>query len=260
LIPAILNIGKKEDYFIVIAGQSNARGTNTGTMPAYLQGPLPNTYIWTSETQQLENIEAGVNNRCTAAGVTGPEMELGYRLSSHYKRDIHIVKEAYGGAALWTPNIDGNLDDNTYNPASTGPNDRWPILKASIESYLSFSTSPKCLGFIWWQGENDSQYVDRSAAYEANMLSLLAEVRASTNEDCPLFDVKLPESIRAWVIGAGGTNATFDAVNTAKYDISLLGEINNLVEIETAEVSGDGVHNTIAGQITVGFNIYEAII
>lgn len=151
---------RDRNLFIVISGQSNAVGWNTGEpSESYLKTPIPNTYIWNGS--DFEQLEYDVNNE----GQNGHGIELNFGYLCEDYDTIYIVKNAVGSTSLannWNKDT-GNLYDGLIEEI----NNALSSINSVFESRI----------FYWNQGERDANDLEDANNYQTNLSDFIDDVR-----------------------------------------------------------------------------------
>jgi hypothetical protein len=237
----------------VIAGQSNAAGTNTGTMqlPAHLRVVQPNVYYadLRAADRDLRPVDGTIDK--TNAGM---EYNIGYLLHQHLQEPIYIAKYAVGGSPLTYSSTTTNWHP-TATPGywTTGLNTR---LKELLDKMALEGKAPKVVTFIWYQGESD---IDNSQSYEAD-LRLLFEAFRNTNYNNYYLNganVKIQlVQIKKW-----SSNTGIDAIRAIQATVAADQPNTYLVDANPFESSPtDAIHLTTKGQCDLAEAIFNSII
>ncbi|MCP4455535.1 MAG: sialate O-acetylesterase, partial [Planctomycetes bacterium] len=117
----------------------------------------------------------------------GPEIAFGHALSKAYpSHRICIIKTAAGGTKLHTQWQPGMV---MYRRLILNMNNALRDLEAS-------NTPCDIAGMLWMQGESDSETTEMAHAYEANLRSLIADVRTQTkNASLPFVMGRISSSL-----------------------------------------------------------------
>lgn len=177
LISNFADTPKKLPYFIVMAGQSNPRGTIAmASLPAAYQGEHSNVKIWNGTA--FENLNAsGLNNNQLGnpSNMFGPEMTFAVDLANETGRIVYLMKYAIANTQLdddaalttWNPNEVGEYFDTLVSYTN--------LAKSAVGSYYS---NP---WFIWWQGESDATDATKSSAYLSNLQQFFTDWKSETS-------------------------------------------------------------------------------
>lgn len=223
----------------ILAGQSNARGRAViANASAAYQGTISGAYIWTGSA--FATLEAGVNNDGTTGSDFGPEMSMMKKLQELHGTDVYLVKEALGGTGL-----DDEWDPETGSEYSA----LFVKIAAAIADLQSSGKTPKIMGFIWIQGEEDSKTIANAAAYETRLASLVQEVRtdcaAIINAD---FSFVTAEAIPF----ANSTLLELPVIRNAQNEVATTAPNIHLVSTSDLTDIGDDLHFDAASQETLG--------
>lgn len=108
----------------------------------------------------------------------GPELQFGHVVGEHFADPVLLIKTAWGGKSL----------ANDFRPPSaegeTGPyytrmvSEYQEAIAAVAKTFPQFAKhKPELSGFVWFQGWNDMCDKEATAAYEANLVHLIHDVR-----------------------------------------------------------------------------------
>ena len=193
----------------ILAGQSNMEGQGEmyGTSPGHLEQVVANypaAYghlkdggewavrddVWISYKRL--NASAAKQGGLTAGygandHTIGPELQFGNSIGDFYDAPVLIIKTAWGGKSLYvdfrppssgwpeTPTADGDMGDYYQEMMNT-----IEAFKADPQSFCSAYNAAdgyEIVGFGWHQGWNDYVNSVFTAAYEANMVNFIKDVR-----------------------------------------------------------------------------------
>lgn len=202
---------------VILAGQSNMDGrgnltdlpglntTFNGEVRVY-DKPLVRTPANASINRQLDGVwkdyEVGdmvVEPNGAAATAFGPELAIALRWRDEVfpitGQVLHIVKAAIGGSSL----ADNGTVDTSWADTEESLRQvmRDFIIFPAIKDLQQEGKTPYCIGYIWGQGENDGQNIDKANAYLTNLNNFIPEHRRELHfPDCrtlimglsPVFD------------------------------------------------------------------------
>ena len=160
----------------IVAGQSNANGGGNilelDSNNVDLAQPQSNLYqyrISGAETADWQSLGPRPANPLAPPRLFGAELSFGQAMERRTGSPVAIIKVAYNGTSLggkWLPSLD----------------DLYPLMVDKVESSLSqleaANYQPTLAGFLWIQGEGDAAFLTRAEAYDENLLTLAAAVRA----------------------------------------------------------------------------------
>ena len=240
----------KNSHFIGLAGQSNANGYQVPADTAVYE-PRKGQFIFNNVTGLWEQLQENHNNGGAFydyTGSVGCEMELMRLMHNYYGADQFLFKYAVGGTSL-APKDGGG---ETYD---------WVPGTADAQMYNGFVANFRQAHFslpnqmlrmkvlIWIQGENDAGGA-RAAAYKNNLINLINAFKNALG---------LPQLLVLQTLLANTQTAYGDksVINNAKIDFSTGG--NKYVNIDGAEVGGDAVHFTVAGQAYIAGKLFTVL-
>lgn len=146
-----------------------------GLLGADFVTPLPDTYCAFNDAP-IASLELNCGYPF------GPELMLGHARAAAGHSSTSYIKVARGGSTLFT---------DWRSPSSGQVGADYELLQERIGSLAMnpAGVHPACAvedcywaAFIWFQGENDSFDQAQASAYEANLGSLLADVRAEVGD------------------------------------------------------------------------------
>lgn len=198
----------------ILAGQSNAVGQGpVSDLHAKFRGPLSGCYIYDMDADTVYQIEAGVNNDAEYCTTTIPchgiEMSYLARIRSATGKDVGMVKHAFDGVPIFQTTTTSDPDvwrrPDWQNFCSVPVQPTWNV---NVNGQLYDELVSKCLSakafwqshnrhvtfksLVWFQGESDSQYPQRAAAWEQNMRDLFAQLKLDLNSpDMNLIIIKI---------------------------------------------------------------------
>jgi len=231
----------------LFGGQSNMAGATsdasflTGTPKA---NPLPDVQIWDSGFNSFTALRPGFNDNFGVGGGFGAELGFGHALESARdsgeieSEEIYLIKYAIGATSLaedW--NVNGGplysqftqwVDDALANLTSSG-------IDYDIE------------GMMWMQGENDAFDVDRANSYEANLNTLIADIRRRYDDDLDFVIGRLHEELTPFFYTEANT------VRQAQVNVANSDAKNYWVNTDDFVVNPiDGVHFDSSGHLALG--------
>lgn len=180
----------------------------------------------------------------------GPELMFGHAWAASGYSTTSLIKVARGGTTLFTD----------WRPPASGGEVGAEYLR--LREQIGMLTTdparvnPVCAeqdchwgAFIWFQGENDSFDQSHSAAYEANLRNLLADVRADVGDPAlPVIVVQVGTWAQSLDYGAGVASAQQRVVD----------EDAHALLIPTDDLSGF-YHYDPAAQLIIGKRIADAV-
>jgi cysteine-rich repeat protein len=248
---------------VILAGQSNAvgYGSDANLLPPALYAPQTDVRFWFDEGSFFSipnpslRIDSGdafvpLKFQSDPSGLTfagpvdgfGSEIKLGRLLADAFLADVAIVKFAVSGSSLavdWNPATPGSFYHQMQNDVA-----------GALAALAAAGDSGQVAAFFWMQGEADAQTGPAAAAYEANLTSFIAQVRADFGS------AALP-----FVLGRINVNIDTsccfsfpfkDAVRTAQANVA--GAVPGTVMVDTDDLPliADNLHFTAAGQLALG--------
>jgi Carbohydrate esterase, sialic acid-specific acetylesterase len=258
---------------LVFAGQSNMVGYGTSyydlapaqqvTQPnvdfyyptyqvSYQGVPTPPGPGWAPLTPPTE---WGVANWYNLPEVGfGPEISVGQDLvNAGVYSNVAEVKAAFNGTFLGTqaeiPADAGvNANWNPATPAQSGVYGSYyrQMLGDVAAAQQSYGQATQVSAFFWMQGESDAEYASTAEAYEANLISLIAAVRASfNNPNLPFIYGRIDDQNPSAFPYAATVRAAQDAVASS---IPCVYE----VDTDSLPLRYDDTHYTSQGIIELG--------
>jgi hypothetical protein len=243
----------------LVAGQSNAVGWDSDGAwlspdPADAQIPffyrigngLVNGVPSGSSTSAGTSITLRPQVAAFRAG-TGPltnfgiEMGIGRALFAAGRRNIAIVKVAFGGTTL----------ANDWNPQNT--NGLVPVLQDSLslatQQWNQAGSRTRLAGVFWMQGETDARDPTQAAAYRDNLRGFISVLRAwSGNPQLPMVMGKVT-----------GGRPYSDTVRAAQERVRAEDTCTALVPADDLPLQpGDTVHFSSEGSYLLGLRMGEA--
>ena len=173
----LLFSGSGSSCFVILSGQSNARGQGT-PFPSGYTGNIPNCKIFNGTTFETLNGSVTNNNQFgQPQGTYGTEMSLLKDLSTRYKT-VYCMKYAVGGTGLASVAQGG--DSSNWNTATVGG------LYSSLVTYINSAkvllpSNCQTLGLIWYQGEADGKTSTLADLYYSNLSSFVTSLRTATS-------------------------------------------------------------------------------
>jgi hypothetical protein len=165
----------------ILAGQSNALGGMSAN-----SAPPPLNVSQASRLQYRLQFDA--NSGADSTGwedlrpfAWGTELSFGKAMEQRIGEPVAIIKAAWTGTGLWRhwlPTINTPFDWGT--PSASYPNlYQWMMAKVntSLGQLGSLGYDPDVSGFLWVQGEGDSNLLDKALAYDENLAVLASTLR-----------------------------------------------------------------------------------
>jgi hypothetical protein len=252
---------------LVFAGQSNMVGYGTSyyDLTAAQQATQPNVdyyYIdgqaqphWSALTPptELDDVAYWGNGPTPAVGF-GPEISVGQDLlNAGVYPKVAEVKTAINGTFLATQaeipsaaDMNGNWNPATSEQSAVYGSYYQQMLGDVAAAQQSYGQPTKVAAFFWMQGESDAEYASTADAYESNLISLIAAVRASfNNPNLPVIYGRIDDQNPSDFPYAATVRAAQDAVASS---------IPHVYEVDTDSLPlrYDDTHYTSQGIIELG--------
>ena len=240
----------------LLGGQSNMAGATSDA--SFLAGtpkgnPFPDVQIWNGGANSFTALRPGFNDNFGVGGGFGAEIGFGHALEaardngSFESEEIYLIKYAIGATSLevdWNVNQGGPI----YSQFTQWTNDALAKLASDGIGY-------DVEGMLWMQGENDAITVSAATSYEANLNTLIADVRRRYNPNLDFVIGRLHEeltpffyteanTVRQAQVNVANSNANNDWVNTDGFVVNPI----------------DGVHFDSSGHLALGEAFASAII
>ncbi|MDB9314586.1 sialate O-acetylesterase [Spirulina sp. CS-785/01] len=159
----------------ILAGQSNMVGSKS-TMTTLLPSDrrVQENVLWYNEENQWEALQPPTEplpfTLYKQEGGFGPEITLGQTIARRLQQPVAIVKYAVEGSTLAE-------DWNPENPDSLYYAMRDRAYQAIGQLSLQTPQPVQIAGFFWMQGESDAKDEDMAQQYEANLSTLITQLR-----------------------------------------------------------------------------------
>jgi len=240
-----------DSCFVILSGQSNARGQGT-PFPSGYTGDIPNCKIFNGTSFETLNGSVTNNNQFgQPIGKYGGEMSLLKDLSTRYKT-VYCMKYAIGSSGLASVAQGGDVGN--WNAASVG--DYFDNLITYINAAKALIPS-NCqnLGFIWYQGEADGVSSTVADLYLTNLIAFVNAVRTETAQPNLIFYLT-----RILNIVDNGMALQSPTVRIAltKYAFDNYGT-SYLINVDDLGIAADYTHLTAQGYIDLGLR-YSGIL
>ena len=187
-----------------------------------------------------------------AKDVIGPELGIGFTLSNYTSGPVMTLKSCIGNRALgWdllppttkrSSFVDSKNETYIYAGYHDSP-EKWlegsvpvpnswaagiqydgdihraSIVLGNLSSFYPGATCYEVAGFFWWQGDRDSRDMGLSTHYEANLVTLIEQLRLQFNAPHAKFvTASLGQTVRGSTGGDGLILDAMEAVaNATKY-------------------------------------------
>lgn len=226
----------------LLAGQSNMDGCGRwNEMPADFRQTPDNVRIWDNRQQEWKKI--GEDTTAIARDMQfGPEVAFAHRVAKAYPdHEIRLVKTSAGGTSL----ANGWLPEKKK---------MYPRLLANYRNAVAdlerSGHKVETAGMLWMQGESDSETLEMSSAYQANLEKMLRDVRETTGRP------KLPVVIGR--ISSGllkSTRWNFEhapVVQKAQDAVAAADPDTSIVNTDNLTTLKDNTHFDTKGQLALG--------
>ena len=158
----------------LLGGQSNMEGCGRShELPAAYRTPPANVVIW--DNKETLWVTLGTDSTAIARNrLFGPEVAFSHGLARAFPgHTIGLVKTAAGGTKLHTQWVSGKGMYQRFKRH----------MSRAIEDLETSNTAYEIAGMLWMQGESDSETTEMANAYEANLKTLIAEVRKLADKE-----------------------------------------------------------------------------
>jgi hypothetical protein len=263
VIPSALNASQIEQIYqaqkpvtrlriVLVAGQSNADGravvSELPTSPVNLQNPQHDVdlfYKVEGGTATLTTLRPGL----TETSQFSPDILLGRRLADLHRPEtgtrVAIIKYANGGTNLSTQWKGGG--DATTN----GDGPEYLTFQQTVTQGLAALAAahplatPDLQSIVWLQGESDA-VAGMSTAYQANLTTFIADVRATYGASLPFVIARL--SSKQTALGATYLNE----VRAAQDAVAAADPRTAIIATDTFGIKSDNLHFDGSGQQSIG--------
>jgi len=252
-MPSRFNGTKK---IFIILGQSNADGRGfVSGLDTWNINPnltIPEAEIFNPATNTFQPLKFGTNsnsNPSNALGTStdtqfGVELNMANHLTEKYGR-VGFIKLASGGTGLhnfWLPSL-SNLGYSIFKNSYLDP----ALLALANTDY-------EIAGFIWIQGENDAVDNRSTLQYQADLVSLVSQIRIDTAKpNLPAYIVQLAYR------NSDTSLPPYLNIRTAQSNYVGANSNTSLVLVDDLQKQDDFHYNAL-GFLTLGERIAKAII
>ncbi|MEK7951094.1 LamG-like jellyroll fold domain-containing protein [Luteolibacter soli] len=236
---------------ILIGGQSNADGRAVVTdLPAAFQSPQ-------NDVDFYYRIEGGAGTLTTLRpGLSetsqfGPEILLGSRLADLYANEsgtrVAIIKYANGGTNLYSQwKAGGNATTTGDGPEYVTFQQTVATGRAALAAKYPAATL-ELDSMVWMQGESDVDAgASATSAYQANLTTFIADVRATYDSSLPFIIGRLSSSQTA--LDATG----LATVRVAQNAIAAGDPRTAVISSDGFSMKSDNLHFSATGQQSLG--------
>ncbi|RYD62002.1 MAG: hypothetical protein EOP83_15715 [Verrucomicrobiaceae bacterium] len=236
---------------ILIGGQSNADGRAVVTdLPAAFQSPQGDVdfYYRTELTAgALTTLRPGLSE----TSQFGPEIILGSRLADIYAHEsgtrVAIIKYANGGTNLHTQWKAGG------NATTTGDGPEYATFQQTVSAGRAAlaakypAATLELDSMVWMQGESDVDAgTSATSAYQANLITFIADVRATYDSSLPFIIGRLSSAQTAL------NSAGLATVRAAQNAIASADPRTGIISTDGFGMKTDNLHFSAAGQQSMG--------
>lgn len=157
-------------------GQSNMSGANTTPPPSPLTGVMK-TYIMSTTTANPTSLtfpralESGVSQNTESTSLYGPELEFGYMMAQQVPDLTFLSKTAVSGSPLYA--LAGAQNDWNVSTGELSTNAANLIYHTYRYLRFALDRDPEWRGWIWSQGEADSDTGPGNPNYKTDLYSVL---------------------------------------------------------------------------------------
>ncbi len=240
-----------DSCFVILSGQSNARGQGT-PFPSGYTGDIPNCKIFNGTSFETLNGSVTNNNQFgQPIGKYGGEMSLLKDLSTRYKT-VYCMKYAIGSSGLASVAQGGDVGN--WNAASVGDYfDNLIVYINAAKALLPLNC--QTLGFIWYQGEADGRTATEADLYRTNLIAFINAIRTETSQPNLVFYLT-----RILNIADNGTALQSPTVRLAltKYAYDNYGT-SYLINVDDLGIEADYTHLTAQGYIDLGIRYSDSL-
>ncbi len=253
---------------IIIAGQSNATGTNiTGTVSAIYQPTQMSRIFWKNNNSSsvdngtIQNLCYNVNNNWQTSGLIyqGSELSLGYQYSLDTGLPLFIIKYTAPGTflvddgitvqslGLWDVNANATRANNIlhYNIMLNN------FILPAIQKMKTMGITLNIKAFSWIQGESDAANLICSNNYYTKFVTLFDKLVT----DLTSYNVLSP-NFKPIISGLNNSNnyTYYSTIATAQTNISNH-YVCPLINTSAYVMEADNIHYTKAAQTQQGLDI-----
>lgn len=227
-------------------------GTDARKLPPEMQGPQKDILVYTSATDPAKAwvpLENGKNDNWDGGGQFGCEASLMQALAAaSTNKPVYLYKNSAAGSSLeakptendWSPDSHGELLDGFLGG-----------IGGVKESLKALGLKPNFRGFIWMQGETDSNSATGSAAYQANLAKLIDWVRQKADApDMPVYIGRIHSKY---------AGPYLQEVRAAEANLATSGHNIIMFDTDGLPLNTDSIHFTGDAQITIGQKIFDIV-
>ncbi|HSI35815.1 MAG TPA: sialate O-acetylesterase, partial [Tepidisphaeraceae bacterium] len=211
----------------------------------------------------LTTVRPGLSE--TGANNFGPEVTFARTLADHVagsQNRIALIKYANGGTNLHTQwKGDGTA-------SSTADGSEYKVFQSVVTAGLAAlaaanpGSTIQLAGMTWVQGESDIDGgATTSAAYGANLTTLIADVRATLGApNLPFFFSRISDNQTNYSAGSATVQANYNTLRAGQATVAATVTGAYMLDTDPAQFSADGLHYDTAGQQALGTALANAAI
>ncbi|MEL6472228.1 MAG: DUF4347 domain-containing protein [Cyanobacteria bacterium J06623_4] len=237
----------------LFGGQSNMAGTGSDVndLSGAQANPLPDVQIWQDGINSFVDLRPGFNQNFGTGAGFGAELGFGFALEAARDsgasdtEEIYLVKYALGSTSLaedWAV----NGQNNTYDEFND-----W--VGNALNELTSQGIGYSVEGMLWMQGEQDAFNASQAANYQSNLTGFISDIRQRYGQGVDFVIGRLHDEL---------PNGFFadEVVRSAQTAVANADSRNYLVDTDSYPVSGDSVHFTSAGHLSLGEDFAQVFI
>lgn len=236
----------------LIMGQSNSLGrAYASQLPAELQQPLEDCFIYNIQKNRFEPIHAGVNTQ-SGKGQFGPVVQAAQLLRNYKQQPVYFVVIGYGNTQLYDS---GSGKEEDWHPDSKELTAKARATLDKARAALEAEgKAPVFKSLAWWQGEKDAQNAEKAKVYDANEAAFFAymeQVPYLQNTRRVVYKLFPRPEVMPHV-------ATVNAAKTRR----AAADAKTVALVETKKYNlgpQDKLHATAKGQVQAGTDLFNAI-
>jgi hypothetical protein len=244
--------GPATDWLLLmVAGQSNARSYDTtgSDVPVPLQASDPDILIWNTQTNALEEYEAGTNSDAWNSGAStpqkwGPEAAFAHAFrAANPTVGVVIVKVAVDSTTLAVDAADD------WSPSNTG--ELFDDMTAEIAAALSaLGDTPVDNVLLWMQGEHDALNGTHAGNYGVNLDDFIDNVRIDWAAAATVILGRISPSAD-WATGGSSVRAFQARIARDMSDVQA-------IDTDSYTRAADDAHYVAASVQTMGEDMFDA--
>lgn len=233
---------EKIDLFIILAGQSNARGWSLAAPTrSELLGSIINSNIY--DVDDYKTLNYPDNN---SGNLFGIEMSFSYNYTNRTGTKIYFEKTTSEGTGIYNDAVKDDWNVATDELIVT-LRDAMTRLKAKATSLGS--VNPKYV-LVWIQGEKDIKET-QGAGYSTNFNDILDDINTIQQLDYVVLNICNSNLPYSW--------ANIDTVRTAQNGIATALDYVDALEMNNYTLGGDSIHYISSAYELMGDDIFELV-